>query len=118
MGTGRQEDALTLFGRVKSALRDGLGLVPSAALQSLADAIVLQRPELEVSGSQPSPDRGPPRSRHRTEFVGRTAELRQLLDCWDRSVSGSPQLAQISGATGIGKSALASRFIEIGRAHV
>ena len=114
--TGRQEDALTLFGRVKSALRDGLGLVPSTALQSLADAIVLQRPELEVSGFQPSPDRVSPRSRHRTEFVGRTAELRQLLDSWDRSVSGSPQLVRISGTTGIGKSALASRFIDAVRA--
>ena len=114
--TGRQEDALTLFGRVKSALRDGLGLVPSAALQGLADAIVLQRPELEISGSPPSRDRVALRSRHRTEFVGRTGELRQLLDAWDRTVSGTPQLAHISGTTGIGKSALASQFVDAIRA--
>ncbi len=114
--TGRQEDALTLFGRVKSTLRDGLGLVPSAALQGLADAIILQRPELEISVTPPARDRVTLRSHHRTEFVGRTAELRQLLGAWDQTVSGTPQLAYISGATGIGKSALASQFVDAIRA--
>lgn len=114
--TGRQEDALTLFGRVKSALRDGLGLVPSASLQALADAIVFQRPELDFS---PSPTPGNPvplGPRRRTAFVGRTAELRQLQDAWTRAVSGVPQLAYVSGVTGIGKSALIHQFIDEDRA--
>lgn len=114
--TGRQEDALTLFGRVKTTLRDGLGLVPSASLQALADAIVFQRPELDFS---PSPTPGNPvplGPRRRTAFVGRTAELRQLQDAWNRAVSGVPQLAYVSGVTGIGKSALMHQFIDEVRA--
>ena len=110
--TGRQDDAMTLFGRVKSALRDGLGLVPSAALQGLADAIVLQRPELNFSGVPSPSHRAAFHPRHRTAFVGRTAELHQLFEAWDRSVAGTPQLGYISGATGIGKSALTDQFVD------
>ena len=114
--TGRQEEALTLFGRVKAALREGLGLIPSASLQSLADAIVLQRPELDFSGSSSARNRLTVGTRRPTAFVGRTAELRELQDAWSRTVSGTPQLAYISGTTGIGKSALAHQFVEAVRA--
>ncbi len=114
--TGRQEEALTLFGRVKAALREGLGLIPSAALQDLADAIVLQRPELAFSSSPSARNRVTASARRPTSFVGRTAELRQLQDAWGRTVSGTPQLAYISGTTGIGKSALAHQLVEAVRA--
>ena len=110
--TGRQDDALTLFGRVKAALRDGLGLVPSASLQSLADAIVLQQPELDFSPSPQPSNPVPLGPRRRPAFVGRTTELRQLQDAWSRAVAGSPQLAYVSGVTGIGKSALTHQFID------
>ena len=43
--TGRQQDSLALFGRVKAALAEDLGLLPSDELQRLVDAIVVQRPE-------------------------------------------------------------------------
>ncbi len=116
--TNRQNDALTLFGRVKAALRDGLGLLPSGTLQDLANAIVLQKPALDFAGSRSGTGRARSGPRERISFVGRGAELHDLLDAWQRAVAGSPQLAYVTGVTGIGKSALAHRLAdEVGRQH-
>jgi len=44
------------------------------------------------------------------DFVGREAELRQMLDVWQRAKSGRHQLLFIAGEPGIGKTRLAREF--------
>ncbi len=45
-------------------------------------------------------------------FVGRERELAWLRDAYERSRLGSPVVARIQGASGIGKTALIERFLE------
>jgi|GEM_PF-2414223 Predicted ATPase len=110
--TGRQQDALAIFGRVRAALTEGLGLLPSNQLQGLAEAIVLQRDELDLgrAGARTSRATLPPRQR--AQFVGRAAELRALATTWDRAIGGEPQLAYLSGLAGVGKSSVMQRFVD------
>jgi len=44
------------------------------------------------------------------DFVGREAELRQMLDVWERARSGQHQLLLIGGEPGIGKTRLSFEF--------
>lgn len=50
-------------------------------------------------------------------FVGRQAELSQLLELLEGRKNGRPALALVHGASGIGKSALLRRFVEETRRH-
>jgi DNA-binding SARP family transcriptional activator len=45
---GRQAEALRVFDRARTALRDGLGLDPSIALRELHGAILRQEPALQA----------------------------------------------------------------------
>lgn len=110
--TGRQQDALAIFGRVKAALTEGLGLLPSKELQGLADGIVLQRRELDLEQGGSRMSRATLPLRQRAEFVGRATELRALADTWDHAVGGTPQLAYVSGVAGVGKSSVMQRFVD------
>jgi class 3 adenylate cyclase len=47
-----------------------------------------------------------------TPFVGREAELRSLMNRWERVLGGEGQVALIGGEAGIGKSRLVQRFHE------
>ena len=49
--SGRQADALRAFGRLRKHLGEELGIEPSAELVALEEAIVLQRKDLDWSGS-------------------------------------------------------------------
>lgn len=110
--TGRQQDALALFGRVKSALADGLGLLPSASLQSLADAIVLQRGELDLAPIPQTVDRSSAVRTSPEPFIGRETASLALAETWGNAGAGRPQLATVEGAAGIGKSMLVARFVD------
>ncbi|WP_198533747.1 BTAD domain-containing putative transcriptional regulator [Streptomyces odonnellii] len=63
---GRQADALAVYGRVREALVDGLGLEPSPELQQLQRAVLTQDPALDLRrtaqpGQPPQPgQRGQP----------------------------------------------------------
>ncbi|MGI8802580.1 MAG: ATP-binding protein [Solirubrobacteraceae bacterium] len=64
---------------------------------------------------EPLPEGGgpalPPRLRSvpETAYVGRSAERRTLLECWDRVVDSDRQVAIISGEPGIGKTRLVTQ---------
>ncbi|MGB7241684.1 MAG: adenylate/guanylate cyclase domain-containing protein [Sulfitobacter sp.] len=45
-------------------------------------------------------------------LIGRTTELRQLLEAWDQTTNGQGRLCQIEGAAGIGKSRLARALLD------
>ncbi len=109
--TGRQPDALTLFERAKAELAEG-GMPPSASLVALADAVILQRPELDATGAgtRTRPTRGTVRTRRRADFIGRGPELESLRAAWATTADGKPQLAFVAGEAGLGKTSLVQHF--------
>jgi class 3 adenylate cyclase/predicted ATPase len=52
------------------------------------------------------------RSKKLTQFVGRQAELRQLMALWKRTKTGEGQVALLCGEAGIGKSRIAKTFCD------
>lgn len=54
----------------------------------------------------------PPRGRARANLVGREAELDELRSAFAFAKAGRPTVIRLSGESGAGKSALASRFLE------
>jgi DNA-binding SARP family transcriptional activator len=123
--SGRQPDALRVYEKTRQMLADELGLDPSAELQKLHGEILTASPELFLPTPPPpdrmsAPDRRPLKSRRREGaprqlpaavpcFVGRAAELQTLNTLLDRvgEVPGSATISAITGAPGMGKSALA-----------
>jgi predicted ATPase/DNA-binding SARP family transcriptional activator len=114
---GRQADALRAYEAFRRYLGAEVGLEPSAQLVRLADAIVLQKPELDwappsrttvekgepITG--PRQTRPPPRSI--TRLVGRAAELDEV-----RVQLGGRRLLTLTGAGGVGKTRLALAAVE------
>ncbi|MFD0225703.1 BTAD domain-containing putative transcriptional regulator [Streptomyces hirsutus] len=134
-GAGRQNEALAEYRRIRTHLRDELGVDPGAALQNLELAI-LRGEELPgaalapaergghgaAAGAVPSgnghpspgPDPSPrPRLPRVPGFTGRSRETTDLVDHLNGGGRGdgrtdtAPVIAVISGGPGMGKTALA-----------
>src|SRR5260221_10664836 len=50
-------------------------------------------------------------------FLGRTAEFGTLIECYQRTHAGQPQLVLLQGATGIGKTRLSTEFVRWAQAQ-
>ncbi|WP_405724389.1 NB-ARC domain-containing protein [Streptomyces sp. NBC_00028] len=130
--TGRQAEALAEYRRVKEYLQDELGVDPSPALQKLQLAVLrgedlgpateAQRPGTGVTGPEqrarvthPAPSLvvpvpGVP------SFTGRTAEVAAMVARLTAAESsGESKTVLVSGAPGIGKSALAHHVAHLVR---
>ncbi|MBM2617266.1 tetratricopeptide repeat protein [Actinoplanes sp. LDG1-06] len=100
--SGRQADALGEYQRVRSALRDELGLDPGRELQELHTAM--------LSGALSEPARpAQVRCLPRTvgDFTGRVEVVRRLVAAIDGSDTAGPVVAVIDGMAGSGKTTLA-----------
>jgi predicted ATPase len=98
-------------------------LVPETPLDlsELALALLDREPERRPDGRELSrlfavevPSLRPPESEARpvqAPFVGRVAELAALHAAFDRVATGRPVIVNVSGESGIGKSALAEAFL-------
>ncbi|MEA2136090.1 MAG: eukaryotic-like serine/threonine-protein kinase, partial [Solirubrobacteraceae bacterium] len=102
----RQADALEAYREARSALVDELGIEPGRRLRELHQAILEQDPALEVAAA-PDPTR---RARDGT-FVGREAELAELVGGLDDAFAARGRLFLLVGEPGIGKSRLAEELI-------
>ena len=78
---GRQPEALEVYVDARSRLVDELGVEPSKALRELHQAILRQDPALDAAPA------GPSEGRARRAFVGREAELAELLAGLDSSLA-------------------------------
>jgi predicted ATPase/DNA-binding SARP family transcriptional activator len=109
---GRHADALRAYDAFRRYLGEQVGLEPSAQLAQLADAILLQKPELDWAPppsatleteepiAAPRQTRPPPRAI--TRIVGRAAELHGL-----GARLRDERLVTLTGAGGVGKTRLA-----------
>ena len=106
---GRQAEALRAFSELRRVLGEELGIEPSAELQRLEEAVLLQKPELDWDPPTVSVPPSRPASAVRqnlplqlTTFVGRERELDQVIDAL-----GEARLVTLSGPGGVGKTRLA-----------
>ncbi|WP_249999617.1 AfsR/SARP family transcriptional regulator [Actinoplanes sp. M2I2] len=104
--SGRQGDALAEYRRIRSALRDELGLDPGRELQELHAALLTGA--AAAPAEQPAPL---PRIRclPRTvgDFTGRVDVVRRLVAAIDEAGAAGPVVAVIDGMAGSGKTTLA-----------
>jgi DNA-binding SARP family transcriptional activator len=104
--SGRQAEALEIFAEARSTLVEELGIEPSRQLRDLHQAILQQDPGLDFVAV-----REPATPAARTGFVGRGAELAELLAGLDDARGGRGRLFLLGGEPGIGKSRLADELI-------
>ncbi|MGQ0607420.1 MAG: ATP-binding protein [Chloroflexota bacterium] len=113
--SGRRNQALLAYERLRRCLADELGVAPAPETRELHRAIVQEQ--------RPSADRVVDRGRERTSgsdapdprFVGREAELATLRAAWTQAVDGRGGLFLLIGEAGIGKTALAARLEAVAR---
>jgi len=105
---GRQADALRAYQRARRELVESLGVEPGPALKGLEQAILEQRPELDVARTSASVSwhvTSPPAPP--TPLVGRHAEAEAI-----RSLMLDHRLVTLTGVGGAGKTRLALAMTE------
>src|SRR5215203_2514446 len=107
---GRHAEALTAFQELRAALRDELGIDPSASLSELQYRILNQDPALDHAAPAPAPCHPAGDG-----FVGRVAELARLEQALDGATAGHGATALIGGPAGIGKTRLTGELAERAR---
>ena len=100
--SGRQADALEVYGRARTRLSAELGLEPGPELRALQAAVLRQDPALtvepaELRARRHLPETRPPRVGHETE----------LLEVVELVASGGVRVVTLTGPPGSGKTALA-----------
>lgn len=108
--SGRQAEALEAYRYTHRTLIEELGIEPGKALRELHQRILLQDPALDLARS-PAADEGDGHG----AFVGRTAELAELVTGLQEALRGRGRLFLIAGEPGIGKSRLTEELIACAR---
>lgn len=104
--SGRQSEALSAYQEARGTLVGELGIEPGRPLRDLHQAILNQDPGLELARPTQVVREAP-----RGAFVGREAELAELLAGLDDALAGRGRLFLLVGEPGIGKSRLAEELI-------
>jgi DNA-binding SARP family transcriptional activator len=107
---GRQADALRAFAEIAGRLDRQLGVVPSPELRRLEEDILMQRSTLQIDRPRlTNPALGQRRS-STVRFIGRRAEIGQLMDLYAAAKTGDRAAAFVRGTAGIGKTTLIEEF--------
>jgi len=105
----RQAEALQTYSDLARRLDAELGVAPTPALRRLEEDVLLQRPNLDGRAARIAPSA----SHTRTpigRFVGRRAEVGEMLDTLDGAADGTSRLVLVRGEAGIGKTTLIEEF--------
>jgi DNA-binding SARP family transcriptional activator len=105
---GRQAEALDTYQEARRVSVEELGLEPGRSLRRLEKAILQQDPSLDLI--RPTERSAGPAEASRSAFVGREAELEELVAGLEDAVAGRGRLFLVQGEPGIGKSRLASEL--------
>ena len=105
----RQAEALEAYQQARRVLVEELGIDPGRALRDLEQAILRQDPALEHVAPLARP--ADVADEARASFVGRNAELAELVAGLDELAGGRGRLFLLAGEPGIGKSRLADELI-------
>jgi len=109
---GRQAEALEAYQEARHVLLEELGLEPTRSLRELERAILSQDPALDPS---PANDPGDGSGSVAPAFVGRKAEMQELVAGLEEALAGHGRLVLLTGEPGIGKSRLAEELIKRAR---
>lgn len=111
--TGNRVAALKTYENYQDILQRELGANPSAHMVAQAEffrhATAPRRPRPREAMQSPAP---PARSLLEIPFVGRAFQFHQLLSLYEKAASGQPQVIVLEGEAGIGKTRLATAFLE------
>lgn len=114
LAAGRRAAATLAFERLVTSLADEFGIAPSPETSALFAAASTTDPiaAAPTDGPDPPDDARPAIHPHSGDpFVGRTAELARMEECWDRTrADAAPQLIVLDGPPGMGKTRLADEF--------
>jgi DNA-binding SARP family transcriptional activator len=119
---GNAAEALRVFDRLRTVLREELGAAPGPQAQALLGALLSpEAPPADPApdaGAVPAPATPPPPARARffatrsdAGFVGRRAELDRLQGQFGRAAGGRGRVVLVEGEPGIGKTRLALKAI-------
>jgi tetratricopeptide (TPR) repeat protein len=114
---GNLVEALRVHERLRTLLRDELGVTPGPQVQAEFERLLkAERAGPEAPPPPPEPAAVAPSffaTRSGAAFVGRRAELDRLRRYLERAREGSRQLVLLEGEPGIGKTRLAMEFMEV-----
>jgi DNA-binding SARP family transcriptional activator len=114
--SGRQGDALAALRRARARLAAELGVDPGPALRELEKDILAQAPHLAVRAAVvlrtslaavPAPAGSDLAPVTAESYVGRDAELSQVMRSALEAAAGRPRIVLVAGDAGAGKTALA-----------
>jgi DNA-binding SARP family transcriptional activator len=116
---GRQGDALAALRRARARLAEDLGIDPGPALRELEHGILTQDPRLSAPPTAPLTTSAttvqapvvaaPGVPGGAAPYVGRDAELAQVLRAAAEATAGQARIVLVTGDAGAGKTALADR---------
>jgi DNA-binding SARP family transcriptional activator len=118
---GNLVEALRVHERLRTLLRDELGVAPGPQVQAEFERML----KAESAETEPEPAPPPPApaaaadgqaffaTRSGAAFVGRRGEIDRLRQYLERATEGNRQLVLLEGEPGIGKTRLAMEFMEL-----